>query len=248
MTRKKSMFTASFDMGLSQTLSGRGYEALTRFTHWLAEIQRLAEREPIAAVRDLIHGMDYESWLYETSPSTKAAEMRMKNVNQLFSWMTEMLEGSELDEPMTLTQVVTRFTLRDMMERGESEEELDQVQLMTLHASKGLEFPYVYMVGMEEGFLPHQSSIDEDNIDEERRLAYVGITRAQKELTFTLCKERRQYGELVRPEPSRFLLELPQDDLIWEQERKVVSAEERMQKGQSHLANLKAMMAAKRGK
>lgn len=134
------MFTASFDMGLSQTLSGRGYEALTRFTHWLAEIQRLAEREPIAAVRDLIHGMDYESWLYETSPSPKAAEMRMKNVNQLFSWMTEMLEGSELDEPMTLTQVVTRFTLRDMMERGESEEELDQVQLMTLHASKGLEF------------------------------------------------------------------------------------------------------------
>lgn len=121
---------------------------------------------------------------------------------------------------------MTRFTLRDMMERGESEEELDQVQLMTLHASKGLEFPYVYMVGMEEGFLPHQSSIDEDNIDEERRLAYVGITRAQKELTFTLCKERRQYGELVRPEPSRFLLELPQDDLIWEQERKVVSAEE----------------------
>ncbi len=155
----------------------------------------------------------------------------MKNVNQLFSWMTEMLEGNELDEPMTLTQVVTRFTLRDMMERGESEEELDQVQLMTLHASKGLEFLYVYMVGMEEGFLPHQSSIDEDNIEEERRLAYVGITRAQKELTFTLCKERRQYGELVRPEPSRFLLELPQDDLIWEQERKVVSAEERMQKG-----------------
>ncbi|KJT50925.1 ATP-dependent DNA helicase Rep, partial [Salmonella enterica subsp. enterica serovar Heidelberg str. 579083-19] len=180
--------------------------------------------------------------------SPKAAEMRMKNVNQLFSWMTEMLEGNELDEPMTLTQVVTRFTLRDMMERGESEEELDQVQLMTLHASKGLEFPYVYMVGMEEGFLPHQSSIDEDNIEEERRLAYVGITRAQKELTFTLCKERRQYGELVRPEPSRFLLELPQDDLIWEQERKVVSAEERMQKGQSHLANLKAMMAAKRAK
>ncbi|WP_162264962.1 3'-5' exonuclease, partial [Salmonella enterica] len=138
----------------------------------------------------------------------------LDNVHPLVSWMTEGLEGNEVDEPMTLTQVVTRFTLRDMMERGESEEELDQVQLMTLHASKGLEFPYVYMVGMEEGFLPHQSSIDEDNIEEERRLAYVGITRAQKELTFTLCKERRQYGELVRPEPSRFLLELPQDDLI----------------------------------
>ncbi|WP_302181037.1 3'-5' exonuclease, partial [Salmonella enterica] len=77
--------------------------------------------------------------------------IRMKNVNQLFSWMTEMLEGNELDEPMTLTQVVTRFTLRDMMERGESEDELDLVQVMTLHASSGMEFPYVYMVGMEEG-------------------------------------------------------------------------------------------------
>jgi ATP-dependent DNA helicase Rep len=193
-------------------------------------------------VRDLIRGIDYESWLYETSPSPKAAEMRMKNVNQLFTWMTEMLEGSEIDEPMTLTQVVTRFTLRDMMERGESDEELDQVQLMTLHASKGLEFPYAIWWEWKR-ITPHQSSIDEDNVDEERRLAYVGITRAQKELTFTLCKERRQYGELVRPEPSRFLLELPQDDLIWEQARKTITPEERMQKGQANVANIRAMLA-----
>lgn len=237
-----SLFRASFDFGLSQTLTGRGLESLQRFTHWMQEVSTLSEREPIAAVRDLIHGVDYESWLFETSPSPKAAEMRMKNVNQLFSWMTEMLDGSDIDEPMTLTQVVTRFTLRDMMERGESEDEADQVQLMTLHASKGLEFPYVYLVGMEEGLLPHQSSIDEDNVDEERRLAYVGITRAQKELVFTLCRERRQYGELVRPEPSRFLLELPQDDLNWETERKVVSPQERMQKGQASIANIRAMM------
>ncbi|MBK4727806.1 MULTISPECIES: DNA helicase Rep [Erwiniaceae] len=243
MQRNKSLFSASFDMGLEQTLSGRGLESLQRFTHWLQEIARLAEREPVAAVRDLIRGIDYESWLFETSPSPKAAEMRMKNVNTLFQWMTEMLEGSDIDEAMTLTQVVTRFTLRDMMERGESDEDSDQVQLMTLHASKGLEFPYVFLVGMEEGLLPHQSSIDENNVEEERRLAYVGITRAQKELTFTLCRERRQYGELVRPEVSRFLLELPQDDLLWESERKVVSAEERMQKGQSHLANLRAQLA-----
>lgn len=241
--RNKSLFRASFDLGLGEHLKGRGLESLQRFTHWMDGIIRLVEREPVAAVRDLIHGIDYESWLFETSPSPKAAEMRMKNVNLLFSWMTEMLEGSELNEPMTLTQVVTRFTLRDMMERGESDEELDQVQLMTLHASKGLEFPYVFLVGMEEGLLPHQSSIDEDNVDEERRLAYVGITRAQRELFFTLCKERRQYGELIRPEPSRFLMELPQDDLKWDNERKVVSPEERMQKGQSHLANIRAQLA-----
>jgi len=242
--RNKGLFKASFDLGLGQYLTGRGLESLQRFTHWMGNIAELAEREPIAAVRDLIHGMDYESWLFETSPSPKAAEMRMKNVNQLFSWMTEMLEGTDLDEPMTLTQVVTRFTLRDMMERGENDEELDQVQLMTLHASKGLEFPYVFLVGMEEGLLPHQSSIDEDNVDEERRLAYVGITRAQQELIFTLCRERRQYGELIRPEPSRFLLELPQDDLAWESERKVVSPQERMQKGQSHLEKIRAQLAS----
>ncbi|TCV93745.1 DNA helicase Rep [Biostraticola tofi] len=245
--RNKSLFAASFDLGLSQTLTGRGLESLQTFTHWMAGVARRADSEPVAAVRDLVQGMEYESWLHETSPSPKAAEMRMKNVNQLFAWMTDMLEGSELNDPMTLDQVVTRFTLRDMMERGESDEELDQVQLMTLHASKGLEFPCVFLVGMEEGILPHQSSIDENNIDEERRLAYVGITRAQRELTFTLCRERRQYGETIRPEPSRFLLELPQDDLAWETIRKVVSAEERMTKGQSHLATIRAQLAKAKG-
>ncbi|MCK9788794.1 DNA helicase Rep [Providencia sp. CIM-Carb-044] len=240
--RGKSLYQASFDLGLEQILKGKGLDALQRFTHWMDSIVRTSEREPLIAVRDLLREMDYESWLYETSTSTKAAEMRMKNVNQLFTWMSEMVEGDDLNDPMTLSQVVTRFTLRDMMERGEDDEESDQVQLMTLHASKGLEFPYVFLVGMEEGLLPHQSSIDENNIDEERRLAYVGITRAQRELFFSHCRERRQYGELIRPELSRFLLELPQDDLQWEQQRKVVSAQERMQKGQSALADIKARL------
>ncbi|OTA20944.1 ATP-dependent DNA helicase UvrD [Xenorhabdus beddingii] len=240
--RNKSLYQASFDLGLEQHLTGRGLAALQRFTHWMDEIARQAEREPLLAVRDLLRGMDYESWLYETSPSPKAAEMRMKNVNQLFTWMSEMLEGDDLNDPMSLSQVVARFTLRDMLERGEEDEKLDQVQLMTLHASKGLEFPYVFLVGMEEGLLPHQSSIDENNIEEERRLAYVGITRAQRELFFTLCKERRQYGELIRPEPSRFLLELPQDDLDWPQGKRVISAEERMRQGQSRLEDIKSRL------
>ncbi|HHR6441815.1 TPA: DNA helicase Rep [Providencia alcalifaciens] len=240
--RGKSLYQASFDLGLEQTLTGKGLEALQRFTHWMDGIVKTSEREPLIAVRDLLREMDYESWLYETSTSTKAAEMRMKNVNQLFTWMSEMIEGDDLNDPMTLNQVVTRFTLRDMMERGEDDEDSDQVQLMTLHASKGLEFPYVFLVGMEEGLLPHQSSIEENNIDEERRLAYVGITRAQRELFFTHSRERRQYGELIRPELSRFLMELPQDDLVWEQQRKVVTAEERMQKGQSALADIKARL------
>ncbi|AWK80667.1 DNA helicase Rep [Photobacterium damselae] len=241
--RGKSLFAASFELGLEQHLSGRGLESLQRFTRWVVELADNAERgDTVAAVRQLVRDIHYEDWLYETSASPKAAEMRMKNVSDLYSWITADLEGDNYDQQeRSLKEVVQRMTLRDMMERGEDDDNADQVQLMTLHASKGLEFPYVYLVGSEEGILPHQTSIDEDNIEEERRLAYVGITRAQRELTFTMCKERRQYGELIKPEPSRFLYELPQDDLEWDTEKKPVTAQERMQRGQAHIANIRAM-------
>ncbi|GLS89635.1 ATP-dependent DNA helicase Rep [Psychromonas marina] len=240
--RHISMFSASFELGLEQTLNGKGLLSLQAFTRWLVELNdRLKREEPIDVVRDLIRDIGYEDWLYENSPSPKAAEMQMKNVSMLFKWVTEMLKGDSLDEPMTLEQVVARLTLRDMLSRNEEDEELDQVQLMTLHASKGLEFPYVYLVGMEEGILPHQVSLDEDNVEEERRLAYVGITRAQKELTFILAKERNQYGETINPTPSRFLLELPQDDLDWESGPRKKSAEQKKAVADKGMASLKAL-------
>ncbi len=241
--RGKSLFEASFDIGLEQHLTGRGLENLRRFTHWIVKIADQAERgDTVEAVRSLVRDINYEDWLYETSSSAKAAEMRMKNVSELYSWITSDLEGDNYDqEEKSLKEVVQRLTLRDMMERGEEDEDSDAVQLMTLHASKGLEFPYVYLIGTEEGILPHQTSIDEDNVEEERRLMYVGITRAQRELTFTMCKERRQFGELIKPTQSRFLDELPFDDVDWEQVKKPVSQEERMEKGQAHIANIRAM-------
>ncbi|WP_019613754.1 DNA helicase Rep [Psychromonas ossibalaenae] len=240
--RQISMFAASFEMGLEQTLTGKGLQSLQAFSRWLVELNdRLKREDAIDVVRDLIRDIGYEDWLYESSPSPKAAEMQMKNVSMLFKWVTEMLKGDDLDEEMTLEQVVARLTLRDMLSRNEEEEELDQVQLMTLHASKGLEFPFVYMIGMEEGILPHQVSIDEDNVEEERRLAYVGITRAQKELTFTLAKERNQYGELIKPTPSRFLSELPQDDLDWESGPRKKTDQQKKQLADKGIANLRSL-------
>lgn len=241
--RGKSLFLCSFEMGLQEHLSGRGLESLQRFTRWMDGIsQQIEKGDAVEAVRTLVRDSQYESWLFETSNSAKAAEMRMKNVSELYSWIVADLAGDNQDNDVkSLKEVVQRLTLREIMERGEGTDDADQVQLMTLHASKGLEFPYVYLVGMEEGLLPHLSSIEEDNVDEERRLAYVGMTRAQRELTFTLCKERRQYGELVKPVPSRFLEELPYDDVKWEDLKKPPSQQERMEKGNAAIANLRAM-------
>ncbi len=244
--RKISLFAASFELGLEQHLQGRGLVSVQSFSHWIVATADQAERGDTAAVlRSMVREMNYEDWLYSTSPSAKAAEMRMKNVTQLFSWVQQMIAGEEGEEPMTLAQVVTRLTLRDMMERGEDEDDADQVQLMTLHASKGLEFPYVFLIGMEEGLLPHQTSIDEGNIEEERRLAYVGITRAQRELIFTYARERRQFGETIRTEASRFLHELPQDDLSWELTQTKKTAEQQHQSAQMGVASMRALLKHK---
>ncbi|MEN2938677.1 ATP-dependent DNA helicase Rep [Mannheimia haemolytica] len=228
--KQVSLFEAIFDFELIQRLTPKPYQALQDFARWIVEIADQADRsDPIEAVKDLLAKIQYEAYLYEMAANPKVAEMQSRNVQTLFEWVQAMLEGDEIEPPMNLVQVVNRLTLRDMLERGEEDDEADQVQLMTLHASKGLEFPHVFLIGMEEGILPHQTSLDEDNVEEERRLAYVGITRAQQTLTFSLCKERRQYGEIIKPEPSRFLLELPQDDLEWESEKPRMTEQEKGQ-------------------
>ncbi|MEM0912072.1 MAG: DNA helicase Rep [Pseudomonadota bacterium] len=192
-------------------------------------------------LKEFIRSLDLEEWLFSKNSTSKAAEFAMSNVSTLVGWVTDMLEGDSLQPPLSFNEVVQNLTLRDLMERGEGSDDADQINLMTLHASKGLEFPIVFIVGMEEGLLPHQSSIDEDNVEEERRLAYVGITRAQKQLYFTLAKERRQMGETVEPEPSRFLHELPQDDVQWEWQKTKPSEEQRKQSAARGIAGLKSI-------
>jgi len=112
---------------------------------------------------------------------------------------------------------------------------------MTLHAAKGLEFLHVFMIGMEEDILPHKNSVEGGQIEEERRLAYVGITRAQRTLTMTCARQRTQFGDTYATTPSRFVDELPEDDLIKIGNGAKISPEENKAKGQESLDALKSL-------
>ena len=114
------------------------------------------------------------------------------------------------------------------------------MNLMTLHAAKGLEFPHVFIVGVEEDILPHRVSVSEGDDTEERRLFYVGITRAMQSLFLSYARQRKRFGEMIDCEPSRFLKELPVDDVEWESSEPV-DPEKQRETGRTQLANLRAM-------
>jgi len=239
--RNTTLLAASQELGLEQYLSERPLNNVRRFTQWLSDISERAKRgDLLSAVNDMIHEIDYDSWLKDTCKDLKSAERRMENVTELVNWVERILQQDE--KPKTLGDVVNHMMLIDILERQEDDDTSDRVHLMTLHSAKGLEFPHVFVIGMEEDILPHKSSIDEDNLEEERRLAYVGITRAQKTLTFTFVSQRRRYGEVIACEPSRFLSELPQDDITWQGGKHNIDPEEAKNRGKAHLANLRGML------
>jgi ATP-dependent DNA helicase Rep len=236
-----SLYAACDELGLEMQLNERALNRVREFVRWLAAKAELAERgDPVAAVKEVISDIRYEDWLLDTCNDPKGAERRMANVHELVDWLTRMAEKGEGDTG--LGELVAQMTLMDILERNEDEKRDDCISLMTLHAAKGLEFPHVFVVGMEENLLPHHASLEADDIEEERRLAYVGITRAQKTLTFTMSARRRKHGETVDCEPSRFLSELPEDDLVWEGRGEQVDPEERQERGRAHLANLRDML------
>jgi ATP-dependent DNA helicase Rep len=222
----------------SGEVSEGGLKRLQEFRRWMDGVRRNCEGDSsVSAVRQMIRDIDYENWLDQLSSSEEVAERRMGNVH----FLVDSLQRVMANEQVALDEAISRLVLRDLLEQQDEEEKgPDSVQLMTLHASKGLEFPHVYIIGMEEKLLPHRVSIDEDNIEEERRLAYVGITRAQQTLCMSMALKRRQFGETVNCEPSRFIAELPQDDLQWQgggQDTEHANEE----RGQETLAGLKGL-------
>jgi ATP-dependent DNA helicase Rep len=252
--RGVSLYRACTDLALSQHLGERQCRRLAEFADWIGGFGHRAQREPVAAVRALLDSMDYAGWLKDNSASVATAERRIENVDELIGWLDSLSGDGARPEPdadvpagrVALGDMVAHLSLLDVLERQEEQEGGDRVHLMTLHAAKGLEFPHVFLVGMEEELLPHRSSIEDDSIEEERRLAYVGITRARNSLTLTLARHRRRFGETVACEPSRFLDELPAAELDRPDEREQ-SGEERRARGRAHLSVLKDLLGAADG-
>ncbi len=236
-----SMFAAVFEIGESQRLAPRQLQPLQAFAHLIQSFQARAGRagntlsihgagdlfadvselpeaagaEDTPAVLDeLLRSIDYERYLYDLYDE-KPAQNRWQNVLELMGWLKRKSQEDELN----LMELVQHVALITMLERSDDDEP-DAVKLSTLHAAKGLEYPHVYLVGVEEGLLPHLGRDDEDlagadatevlahRIQEERRLMYVGITRAQRTLHLSWCKRRRRAREDVVRERSRFIEEM----------------------------------------
>ena len=232
---------AGDELGLEQVLPNRAVQHLRYFVEWLATLSDRALRGDVKSLLDdLIKDINYDLWLQDSSRDTAAYERKMENVQELVNWIHHLFDTQE-KEP-SLVELVSRLQLMDILDRDEQESDQDGVHLMTLHGAKGLEFPHVYLVGVEEDLLPHHVSIDEDGIEEERRLAYVGITRAQRSLTLSYAVRRKRGGEYSHCEPSRFIAELPEDTVRREGGGSTEDPEVRQQRGRAHLENLRGLL------
>ncbi|MBS9405609.1 DNA helicase Rep [Halomonas sp. TRM85114] len=250
-----SLFAACHELGLEQVLPTRAVERLGRFTHFIDGVRkRMDQGEAIAAIREMMRDMDYEAWLYQNASAPIIAERRMANVWTLIDQLEKSMQAapedaspedsvaSEETETDDVQSAISRLVLRDILEQQAEADDSDRVQLLTMHASKGLEFPHVYLMGLEEELLPHRNAVEAGTVEEERRLAYVGITRARQTLTLTLARQRKTYGELMDCAPSRFLDELPEADLDWEGRADKEDPEKKQARGKDAIAGLRSLL------
>ena len=152
---------------------------------------------------DMMEETGYVEWVKRNSKNEQEMDMRRSSIDDV---VQQLKDASK--KGMTLQKFLDRSALARDRESDNDIEKQRGVTLITLHASKGLEYPIVYLVGLEEGILPHKRSIEEGTTDEERRLLYVGITRAQDKLTLTWCSVRKKWGQEHAGEASKFLMEL----------------------------------------
>lgn len=213
--RNISLFDACFEMGLSQYLEETPRQRLKRFAEWITNTTDNLQRScPKATIEGFVEESGYWFFMQETANNPKQAESKQDNVRELLNWLYELLEGRDDEPGLSFSDAIQRMILLDILD-NDSKETPNRLCLSTLHAAKGLEFPIVYVVGVEEDILPHKNSIEMDNIAEERRLMYVGITRAMEKLTLSYALQRQIQGNTQTLSPSRFLEEIPAETLHW---------------------------------
>jgi ATP-dependent DNA helicase Rep len=238
--RHVSLFHAAFEEGFAERVQPRQLEPLRGFCHFINRLQYRAGREPAQQVLpDLLKAIDYESYLHDHEEQ-RTALTRWANVCEFADWLNR--KGEE--DGKTLIDMVQSIALINLLDKQEGEE-TDAVRLSTLHAAKGLEYGHVFVVGVEEGILPHRESLDPVRIEEERRLMYVGITRARRSLHVSYCERRKQARELIPCEPSRFIAEMGTEDIRFSGGRQAPEADKAA--GSARLDALKAMLAGNRG-
>lgn len=209
--RQMSLFAALWEEDLD--LAERPLLALRSFGDWLNRTaEACARSELMPTLRDLLEEIGYRRYL-ENEGDEREARRKWENLEELLAWMARLLEQE--DGPENLAELLNRLSVIHILERDEEDEERDVLRLSTLHGAKGLEFSRVFLVGVEEELLPHRNSETPAQIEEERRLFYVGVTRARHKLSLSYCRRRKRYGEAQAPEPSRFLQELPRELLDW---------------------------------
>jgi ATP-dependent DNA helicase Rep len=235
--RNVSLFEAAFEGAMTHQLLPRQHEDLLTFCNFINRMQARAEKEPCNEVmNDLLSAIDYEAWLFD-SHEPRQAESKWKNVSDFVGWINRKSEADE-KTMIAMTQMIALLNLLESRDQ-----ETDAVSLSTLHAAKGLEFGHVFLVGVEEGILPHERSEAPEQIEEERRLMYVGITRAQRSLQVSYCSKRKRGKEHASCDPSRFIAELPQADIVYSGVVKTGTAPAvTKEEGLDKLARLKAMM------
>ncbi|AVZ85194.1 DNA helicase Rep [Acinetobacter sp. WCHA45] len=240
-----SLLTASSDQRLSMVLPKKAATQLHEFADFIATFTRelLDDDEPVPKVRQMINEAGYIDYIREQAATPAQEKTKIDNIESLYTSIQNLINRTDDVDEKNIESVIRKLVLLDMLEQQQEEEDTDKVNLLTLHAAKGLEFPYVYMIGLEEELLPHKNSIASETIEEERRLMYVGITRARQGLTLTLAEQRKNGGQMRQMTPSRFLDELPQDDLEWHgRKKKLAPNVDPKEQAQQYLANLKALL------